>query len=111
MSTLREHQTGLRLQPAPRAQTVEHLVRIFGDVLVPLDALRERWFRNLNRDNFSKAVRDGRIALPITTLDDSAKAHQYVEVHQLAAFLEQRAYLADQDLAQRLQPQPGSAES
>ncbi|PKG15127.1 transcriptional regulator, partial [Pseudomonas aeruginosa] len=45
------------------------------------------------------------------TLDDSAKAHQYVEVHQLAAFLEQRAYLADQDLAQRLQPQPGSAES
>ncbi|MCY1460118.1 Pyocin activator protein PrtN [compost metagenome] len=50
-------------------------------------------------------MKEGRIQLPVTTLDDSAKALQYVEVHQLAAYIEQRAYLADEDLARRTQPQ------
>ena len=32
---------------------------IFGDVLVPLEQVRERWFRNLNKENFSKAWHAG----------------------------------------------------
>ncbi|MEZ1842444.1 hypothetical protein QVM62_31985 [Pseudomonas putida] len=34
-------------------------------------------------------------------MSDSAKAPQYVEAHHLAAYIEQRAYLADEDLARR----------
>ncbi|KSW27997.1 transcriptional regulator [Pseudomonas sp. ADP] len=75
--------------------------QIFGDVLVPLEQVRERWFRNLNRENFGKALACGRIALPVTTLDDSHKAMQYVAVDHLAAYVEQRASLADAALARR----------
>ncbi len=64
--------------PIPRQETVELVYRIFGDVLVPLEQVRERWFRNLNKENFSKALACGRIALPVTTLDDSHKAMQFV---------------------------------
>lgn len=53
--------------PIPRQETVELVYRIFGDVLVPLEQVRERWFRNLNKENFSKALACGRIALPVTT--------------------------------------------
>ena len=48
--------------PIPRQETVELVYRIFGDVLVPLEQVRERWFRNLNKENFSKALACGRIA-------------------------------------------------
>ncbi len=30
--------------PIPRQETVELVYRIFGDVLVPLEQVRERWF-------------------------------------------------------------------
>ncbi|KAF1071014.1 MAG: hypothetical protein GAK45_00629 [Pseudomonas citronellolis] len=86
---------------APRPETVSLVYQIFGDVLVPLEQVRERWFRNLNRENFGKALACGRIALPVTTLDDSHKAMQYVAVDHLAAYVEQRALLADSNLAQR----------
>lgn len=87
--------------PAPRQETVTLVYQIFGDVLVPLEQVRERWFRNLNRENFGKALACGRIALPVTTLDDSHKAMQFVSVDHLAAFVEQRASLADATLARR----------
>lgn len=38
--------------PIPRQETVELVYRIFGDVLVPLEQVRERWFRNLNKENW-----------------------------------------------------------
>ena len=77
--------------PIPRQETVELVYRIFGDVLVPLEQVRERWFRNLNKENFSKALACGRIALPVTTLDDSPKAMQFVALDHLAAYVDQRA--------------------
>lgn len=77
--------------PIPRQETVELVYRIFGDVLVPLEQVRERWFRNLNKENFSKALACGRIALPVTTLDDSHKAMQFVALDHLAAYVDQRA--------------------
>ncbi|WP_444437469.1 pyocin activator PrtN family protein [Pseudomonas sp. A6] len=94
-------------QPAPRQETVALVYQIFGDVLVPLEQVRERWFRNLNRENFGKALACGRIALPVTTLDDSHKAMQYVAVDHLAAYVEQRASLADAALARRRAGQQG----
>lgn len=100
-----DQQSALRLSLAPRRETVDLVYRTFGDLMIPLEALRERYFRNLNKENFGKALKEGRIALPVTTLDDSAKAPQYVEAHQLAAYIEQRAYLADEDLVRRTQPQ------
>ena len=87
--------------PIPRQETVE-LVCIFGDVLVPLEQVRERWFRNLNKENFSKALACGRIALPVTTLDDSHKAMQFVALDHLAAYVDQRANQAGS--ARRAQP-------
>ncbi|ERW87197.1 transcriptional regulator PrtN [Pseudomonas aeruginosa BWHPSA004] len=77
--------------PIPRQETVELVYRIFGDVLVPLEQVRERWFRNLNKENFSKALACGRIALPVTTLDDSHKAMQFVALDHLAAYVDQHA--------------------
>ena len=36
--------------PIPRQETVELVYRIFGDVLVPLEQVRERWFRRPARE-------------------------------------------------------------
>lgn len=89
------------VRQAPRPETVSLVYQIFGDVLVPLEQVRERWFRNLNRENFSKALSCGRIALPVTTLDDSHKAMQYVAVNHLAAYVEERSQQADDALTAR----------
>jgi len=102
MTPRHDPQPELRLLPAPRRETVDLVYRTFGEVLIPLESLRERYFRNLNKDNFAKAIKEGRIGLPITTLDDSAKALQYVEANHLAAYIDQRAYLADEELARRI---------
>lgn len=95
--------------PIPRQETVELVYRIFGDVLAPLEQVRERWFRNLNKENFSKALACGRIALPVTTLDDSHKAMQFVALDHLAAYVDQRANQAGS--ARRAQPGADSVAS
>ncbi|HGN1679761.1 TPA: pyocin genes transcriptional regulator PrtN [Pseudomonas aeruginosa] len=95
--------------PIPRQETVELVYRIFGDVLVPLEQVRERWFRNLNKENFSKALACGRIALPVTTLDDSHKAMQFVALDHLAAYVDQRANQAGS--TRRAQPGADSVAS
>ena len=94
-------QSTVEVRHAQRPETVSLVYQIFGDVLVPLEQVRERWFRNLNRENFSKALSCGRIALPVTTLDDSHKAMQYVAVDHLAAYVEERSQQADAALARR----------
>ena len=68
------NQSPLRLLPAPDADTVELLYRNFGDVLIPLDKLREQYFCYLNERSFIAEIISGRIQLPITTLDSSRKA-------------------------------------
>ncbi|SDJ60121.1 pyocin activator PrtN family protein [Pseudomonas indica] len=98
------NQTPLRLLPAPRPDTVELLHRTFGDVLIPLETLRARYFRNLNIDTFRKALGE-RIALPVTQLDPSRKGEEFVEIHHLAAYVEARAYQADELLAREQQPE------
>ena len=92
-------QAALRLQPAPNAETVELLFRVFGDVLIPLDELRERYWRNLNRQTFGAALAEGRIRLPVTLMDSSRKAPQFVHIHHAAALIDIQAYEADQRLA------------
>lgn len=71
--------------------TVALLYRQFGGVLIDPDAVRKAFFRNLNEATFKRALRDGRIPLPLVTLDDSAKAMPYVCIYQLAALIESRA--------------------
>lgn len=95
-------QPNLRLMPAPRPNLVELLFRVFGDVLVPADQVRVRYFRNLNDETFDRALASGRIALPITTLDPSRKGLTYIEIHHLAVFIDLRSHQADVDLARRL---------
>lgn len=73
------------------SSTVTLLYRRFGDVLIDPDAVRKAYFRNLNAATFKRALRDGRIPLPLVTLDDSAKAMTYVCIYQLAALIESRA--------------------
>ncbi|HBN8317757.1 TPA: pyocin activator PrtN family protein [Pseudomonas aeruginosa] len=105
MSAPHDNQPELRLTPAPRPETVELLYRTFGDVLIPLEQLRTRYFRNLNEDSFSLAIKAKRIALPLTTLDPSRKAPLFVDVRHLAALIDSRAWQADEAYAQ-----PGSNE-
>lgn len=92
------NQTPLRLLPAPDSSTVEMLHQIFGDVLIPLEELRERYFRNLNEKTFSEAINSGRIQLPVTTIDESVKALRYAHIKHVAALIDIRAYKADEDM-------------
>jgi hypothetical protein len=91
-------QNSLRLHPAPEPATVELLYRIFGDVLIPLDKVREQYFRNLNEQSFVTEINSGRIQLPITTLDTSRKALKYAHIRHVASLIDIRAYKADEDM-------------
>ncbi|WP_350649020.1 pyocin activator PrtN family protein [Pseudomonas sp. HY13-MNA-CIBAN-0226] len=95
-------QTPLRLQPAPESATVELLYRTFGDVLIPLEKVREQYFRNLNEQSFVAEINSGRIQLPITTLDTSRKAPKYAHIRHIASLIDIRAYKADEEM---LRPQ------
>ncbi|WP_447789166.1 pyocin activator PrtN family protein [Pseudomonas farris] len=97
-------QTPLRLLPSPDSSTVEMLHQIFGDVLIPLEELRERYFKNLNEKTFSEAINSGRIQLPVTTIDESVKALRYAHIRHVAALIDIRAYKADEDM-----PRPSNA--
>ncbi|OLU12867.1 hypothetical protein BVH01_21075 [Pseudomonas sp. PA1(2017)] len=76
-------------------QTLELLFRTHGDVLVPIDRVRTVYFRHLSADNFIRAIATGRLNLPITTLDSSAKAPKFIELHHLAAYIDSCAKAAD----------------
>jgi hypothetical protein len=91
-------QNPLRLHPAPESATVELLYRIFGDVLIPLEKVREQYFRNLNEQSFVTEIYSGRIQLPITTLDTSRKALKYAHIRHVASLIDIRAYKADEDM-------------
>ena len=94
-------QTPLRLLPAPESATVERVYRTFGDVLIPLEAVRVKYFRNLNEQTFASDLDSGRLPLPVTTLKDSRKSPKYVHVRHLAAWIDIRAYLADEEQAKK----------
>lgn len=94
-------QSPLRLLPAPEATTVELLYRTFGDVLIPLEKLRVQYFRNLNETTFAADLDSGRIPLPMTTLKDSRKSFKYIHIRHLAAWIDIRAYKADEAMASR----------
>ncbi|MDG6398702.1 pyocin activator PrtN family protein [Pseudomonas quasicaspiana] len=97
-------QNPLRLMPAPEPATVELLYRTFGDVLIPLDKLREQYFRNLNEQTFAIEITNGRIQLPVTTLHASRKAPKYVHIRHAAALIDIQAYKADEQYAKSQQP-------
>ncbi|PKH16545.1 transcriptional regulator [Pseudomonas sp. 43NM1] len=91
-------QAPLRLFPSPDASTIEMLHQIFGDVLIPLEELRERYFRNLSEKTFTEAINSGRIQLPVTTIDESVKALRYAHIKHVAALIDIRAYKADENM-------------
>lgn len=95
-------QRELRLPTAPRPQTVELLYRTFGDVLAPIDQVRSRYFNRLNAENFIRAINSRRVPLPVTVLDASAKASQFIDIRHLAALIDQRADHADDQLAEAM---------
>lgn len=97
-------QRELRLPPAPRAQTVELLYRTFGDLLAPADQVRTRYFQHLSADNFTRALRELRIPLPVTRTDASAKADCFIDIRHLAIFIDTQAEAADAELAEKLNP-------
>lgn len=103
MSALADQQP-LRLLPAPDPATVELLYRTFGDVLIPVEKLRERYFRNLNTASFAAEIATGRIQLPLTTLVNSRKAPKYAHIKHVASLIDIRAYRADEDM-----PRPEAA--
>jgi hypothetical protein len=71
--------------------TVALLYQEFGDVLIPIEAVRMRYFRNRNKETFRRCLREGDIPLPVVTLDDSHKSPQWICLYQLAAYIEHRA--------------------
>lgn len=94
------NQAPLRLHSAPDASTVEMLHHLFGDVLIPLEKLRVHYFKNLNEKTFTEAINAGRIQLPVTTLDHSAKALKYAHIKHVAALIDICAYRADEEMTQ-----------
>lgn len=97
-----EAQATLPLIPAARPETVELLYRTFGDLLVPLDQVRTKYFRNLTQESLLKALGPERIRLPITTMDPSNKGVKFVDIRHLAAYIDARGNQADGDLAKAL---------
>ncbi|WP_349970952.1 pyocin activator PrtN family protein [Pseudomonas caspiana] len=93
------NQNPLRLMAAPDPATIELLYRTFGDVLIPLEKLREQYFRNLNEQTFAIEIMNGRIQLPVTTLHASRKAPKYVHIRHAAALIDIQAYRADEQYA------------
>ncbi|MCO7594248.1 MULTISPECIES: pyocin activator PrtN family protein [Pseudomonas] len=91
------NQIALRLPHAPDSTTVELLYRTFGDVLIPLDKVRVQYFRNLNEQTFVEQLKDGRICLPITTLGSSRKDLKFAHIRHVAALIDSRAHLADEE--------------
>jgi len=87
----------MNTQPEPHLPlpTLELLFRTHGDVLVPIDRVRTVYFRHLSPDNFIRAIACGRLNLPITTLDSSAKAPKFIELHHLAAYIDSCASAAN----------------
>lgn len=79
------------LDEAEPVSTVALLYREFGDVLIPLESVRVRYFRNRNEQTFRRALREGEIPLPVVTLDDSHKTPRYICLYQLAAYIEHQA--------------------
>ncbi|XKE45720.1 pyocin activator PrtN family protein [Halomonas organivorans] len=77
-------------EPEP-VSTVALLYREFGDVLIPLEDVRRRYFRNRNNQTFRRALREGEIPLPVVTLDDSHKTQRFICLYQLAAYIEHQA--------------------
>lgn len=104
-----DNQTKLRLLAQPKPVTVELLYRMFGSVLIPLEDVRTKLFRNLNEERFGRLIGTDRLPIPATTLDDSNKAPRFIEIHHLAAHIEHRAGIADAELEKALtQPQPNA---
>lgn len=89
-------QSELRLISAPETATVEMLYRTFGNVLIPLEKIREAYFRNLNSQLFVTEIHNGRIQLPITTVDGSRKALKYIHIRHMASLIDICAYKADE---------------
>jgi hypothetical protein len=92
------NQSELRLISAPETATVEMLYRTFGNVLIPLEKIREAYFRNLNSQLFVTEIHNGRIQLPITTVDASRKALKYIHIRHMASLIDISAYKADEDM-------------
>jgi len=96
-------------EPEPLT-TASVLLEQFGDVLIPVEAVRLRYFRNRNGETFGRALRDGEIPLPIVRLDDSHKSPRYVCLWQLAAYIDWRAaQAARHDRARRCNLAPEEA--
>ncbi|MDH4873041.1 pyocin activator PrtN family protein [Pseudomonas sp. BN515] len=102
MSHQHDNQQRLNLLAQPRPMTVDMLFRMFGTVLIPLEDVRAKMFRNLNEKRFRLTVGTRRLPIPVTTVDGSSKALPFIEIHQLAAYIEHRATLADEDLVRLL---------
>ncbi|TXI34748.1 MAG: transcriptional regulator [Aquipseudomonas alcaligenes] len=101
-----DNQPQLRLLAQPRPVTVELLFRMFGTVLIPVEDVRARLFRYLNEDSFKRTLATPRLPIPVTTLEDSNRAIEFFEIHHLAAHIEHRAGMADEELVKALtQPQ------
>ena len=74
--------------PPGETTTLALLYREFADVLVPLEAVRLRYFRNRNAETFRRALREGEIPLPVVRLDDSHKSPRYICLYQLATYID-----------------------
>lgn len=100
----RENQMPMRLPLAPARDTLDRLFQVFGDELIPVEDIRVRYFRSMNAETFKGALGTERIPLPVTTLALSQKADRFIHIRALAAYIEYRAWDADQQLADRNQP-------
>lgn len=98
-----DNQQRLRLPVQPRAITVELLFRMFGSVLIPVEEARTRLMPYMNADTFKGVPGSQRLPIPVTTLEDSNRATKFFEIHHLAAHIEHRAGLADEELEHALQ--------
>lgn len=100
----RINQMPMRLPLAPARDTLDRLFQVFGDELIPIEDVRARYFRSMNSETFKEALGTERAPLPVTTMAISRKADRFIHIRALAAYIEYRAWDADQELAERDNP-------
>ena len=64
------------------------MARYEGAPIIPVEKVRQDYFGHLTAPKFMTKLRGGDIGLPVIQLEKSQKAHKYVDIRDLATFLD-----------------------
>ncbi|MEN9062188.1 pyocin activator PrtN family protein [Ponticoccus litoralis] len=82
-------------------ETAAALYQEFGRLVVPVDDVRTSYFSEYGWDTFRRKLFSGALKLPCLQLTEGQKAKLYVDVRDLADYLDARRDAARRDLRRK----------